>query len=286
MSQMANSELILNDDGSIYHLHLLPSDIADTVITVGDPKRVEVVSQYFDRIEVRKQKREFITHTGYIGQKRLTVISTGMGPGNIDIFMNELDALANIDFQTRSIKAEKKSLSVIRLGTSGSLHPQLLPGQLVISTRSIGMDTAAAFYIDKKTPGFDEFLIKHQSFGIPNYWASCSQSLNHSFPHQIKRGTTLTAPGFYGAQNRMLRLPYRIKLPFDFMHQFEVDGFPITNMEMETSVIYMFSELMGHRALSINCILANRIHGTFSADPARDVRNMIESMLEYIVAET
>ena len=279
---LAHSELILNADGSIYHLNLMPDDIADTIIVVGDPNRVPMVSRHFDRIEVSKQKRELVTHTGYIGQKRMTVLSTGMGPGNIDIVMNELDALANIDFETRAINENVKSLSIIRLGTSGSLHPNLHPGEILVSQHAIGFDTTMTFYGQKRSAAFNDFMANQGAGPIHHYWASSSQALLDHICTQAMRGITLTAPGFYGAQNRSLRLPYAISLPFDHLHRFFIDGISVTNMEMESSCLYFLSELLGHKALSVNCILANRLLGTFANNPRRVVEKMIEAALNDI----
>ena len=284
MRKLAESELVLNADGSIYHLNLHPEDIADTILLVGDPNRVEKISRHFDAIELKKSKREFVTHTGNIGNKRLTVISTGMGPGNIDIFMNELDALVNIDLNQRQIKESKRSLSLIRLGTSGSLHPDLQPGDLLMSRHAIGFDTVMSFYQDKEHTEFSAYLAKHTGRQIHNYWSSSSADLDKIIGGNEMRGTTLTCPGFYGAQNRALRLPYKIALPFDDIHRFKINDIPITNMEMETSVIYSFAELLGHKALSVNCILANRIHGTFCKSPKAAVERMIEDLLDRICA--
>ena len=280
MRRLADSELILNSDGSIYHLNLLPEDIADTIITVGDPNRVPQVSKHFDEIELKKTKREFVTHTGRIGNKRMTVISTGMGPGNIDIFMNELDALVNIDFASRSIRDQLRSLSIIRLGTSGSLHPDLHPGDLLVSQHAVGLDTVMSFYFDKRLPEFDVFLKQNIGRTIPHYWSSCNSDLNNKVNTDAMRGVTITAPGFYGAQNRRLRMPNPLSLPFDKMHKLRIKDFPCTNLEMETATIYAFSEILGHKALSINCILANRLHKTFTDEPKKAVSNMISNMLE------
>ncbi len=282
MKRLAESELILNRDGSIYHLNVLPQEIANTIIVVGDPDRVPKVSKFFDRIEVEKRKRELVTHTGYMGNKRLTVLSTGMGPGNIDIVMNELDALANIDFTTRMVKEHLTTLNIIRLGTSGSLNPNISPGEILVNQFAIGFDTTLSFYGQQSLPSLDIFLAKHGIQNLTNYWAACDINLNAVICPEFIRGTTLTAPGFYGAQNRALRIPYTIDLPFNEFHQFSIENIPVTNMEMETACIYLFAQLMGHRALSINAILANRLLGTFADDPASVERKMIENALDDI----
>lgn len=279
MESIAASELILNADQSIYHLNLLPDDIADTIITVGDPNRVPAVSQHFDRIETIKQKREFLTHTGYIGDERLSVISTGMGAGNIDIFMNEIDALLTIDFNRRVPLSEKRSARIIRLGTSGSLHPDIHPGDLVVSRYAIGFDAAMAYYPYEEHIEFGAFLRAYGADVPCHYITDASEQLNDKILPNARRGITLTSPGFYAAQNRSIRLPSAVTLPFDAFHKFGIEGVPITNMEMETSCLYLLGQLLGHDMLSVNCILANRLHGTFSTAAKKDVGKMIELFL-------
>lgn len=283
MESIAPSELILNADGSIYHLNLRPDDIADTIIIVGDPNRVTQVSRHFDGIDIIKQKREFLTHTGHYQGHRLTVMSTGMGAGNIDIFMNEIDALVSIDFEKRQIKRNPRSLNIIRLGTSGSLHPTIVPGEIVISELAIGLDAAMAYYAHNRDTRFDAYLSAKDCSVPHHYITSCSSKLNEKILPEAHRGITLTAPGFYAAQNRSLRLPYAIEFPFDDIHQFTCDGIHITNMEMETACLYLMGELLGHHILSVNCILANRISGQFSANPKQEVNSMIEQFLHSLV---
>ncbi len=281
--RIAESELILNEDGSIYHLNLHPDELADTIVTVGDPNRVSAVSKHFDQLEIKKAKREIVTHTGYIGSRRLTVLSTGMGPGNIDIVLNELDALVNIDFNNRQIKKRQQQLTLIRLGTSGSLHPDVQPDDIVISQYAIGLDTAMSFYGTAPNSHFEEFLQLHKARIPHHYWAECDKSLNTQIRKEASRGVTITSPGFYGAQNRSIRLPYSMVLPFDQFHTFEIENIPITNMEMETASLYFMANQLGHRALSVNCILANRLKGTFSSNPKASVNKMIIETLEDIV---
>lgn len=282
ISGLARSELITNEDGSIYHLNLLPGDIAETIITVGDPDRVIEVSKHFNEIEVIKQKREFTTHTGTFRGKRLSVISTGIGAGNIDIFMNEIDALVNVDLEKRIILDKKRQLNIIRLGTSGSLHPDILPGDLVISSHAIGFDAAMAFYEVSDLPSFRKFLQIGKDDPFPNhYFTAGSTELMERFTGW-KSGITISSPGFYAAQNRSIRLASKVRLPFEKLHTFEYDGHEVTNMEMETSCIYALASLMGHRALSVNCILANRLEGTFSSTPHDDVELMIGQVLDIL----
>lgn len=280
MTNLRQSELIINPDGSIYHLHLKPGDIANTVILVGDPERVGKISRYFDNQELACQSREFCCHTGFIGGKRLSVISTGIGTDNIDIVLNELDALVNIDFETRQVKSSLTSLNLIRLGTSGSLREEIPIGSLLISEYAVGMDGLMAFYDFENEEG----LLSDINTYIPIVKAT-------SHPYTVKRGynlpaedgfykgITLTMPGFYAPQNRSIRLESKMAGFFETIHGFEWNGLHITNTEMETAGIYSLAKLMGHKALSINAILANRITGQFSTAPDRVVEGMIERVL-------
>ncbi|RME94696.1 MAG: phosphorylase [Bacteroidetes bacterium] len=288
---LAPSELVIRADGSIYHLNLQPEDIADTIITVGDPERVKQVSKHFDRIDLRKQKREFVTHTGYLGPKRLTVISTGIGPDNIDIVLNELDALANIDFATRHIKAVHRQLSLIRLGTSGCLQPDIDVEQLVFSSYGLGLDNLLYFYgyhAAEQVHSLQEALSAHLSqMGYPlpvhPYLVGGSSLLLDALAHNDKRGITVTAPGFYAPQGRQLRLNSLMSAEtLDALASFSHAKARITNFEMETSALYGLSQLMGHQALSCSVILANRSQGTFSTDPGAAVEKMIVKMLSRI----
>lgn len=291
-----SSELILNDDGSIYHLHLLPEHLAPVVITVGDPDRVASVSKHFDRIEHRLQKREFITHTGYIGDKRLSVISTGIGTDNIDIVFNELDALVNIDFATRQAKAQQQSLKIIRLGTSGSMRADIPVDQFLASFHSIGLDGLLHFYA--QTPEYQaanqplqaalERYLAANSLSFPLSWypTSAGKALSQVFDRQDwHKGITLTASGFYAPQNRTLRIGSRYGELFQPLEGFDFEGLHITNLEMETSAMYGLGQLMGHEVLSLNAILANRRTGDFSKDPHAIVERLIETALGIIVSE-
>ena len=283
--KLKQSELILNPDGSIYHLHLLPEDIADTIFFVGDPDRVERVSRHFDTIELKKQKREFITHTGSIGNKRLTVISTGIGTDNIDIVVNELDALANIDFKTRLIKKDKKQLTFIRIGTSGGIHKDVDIDSFVTSIYGIGMDGLGVFYPSQNEIKVDDLIEQFHSevssrHGLPRaYAAKGDVSLANRNFQDFHQGITLTATGFYGPQGRSIRLKNRMEGAFLDIEKFYFDDLYCTNLEMETAAIYLLADLLGHKAMSCNVILANRIKGTFSTHPKESINRLIEAVL-------
>lgn len=285
--RIPESELILNPDGSIYHLNLLPGDIAHTIITVGDQDRVDQVSSYFDSIEVRKQHREFKTHTGSFKGKRLTVISTGIGPDNIDIVFNELDALVNIDLETREVREHLTKLNFIRVGTSGALQPEIKVGSLLASELGIGFDNLMHFYQgldDINDKQFSLAFMKHTEWNQANsqpYVVQADPDLMKQYvTPSIEVGVTTTNVGFYGPQGRKLRLPLQDKELNKLIGSFEYRLKRITNLEMETAAIYGMSRLLGHRALSLNVILANRANETFSDDPKRDINRLIEYTLE------
>ncbi len=288
--KILESELILNPDGSIYHLNLKPEDLASTVITVGDQDRVEHVSCYFDQIEVKKQHREFKTHTGLYKGKRITVISTGIGPDNIDIVFNELDALANIDFDSRKIKEKLRVLEIVRVGTSGAMQADIPVDSIIASELGIGFDNLLHFY---KLPDhlfdeeFSEAFQKHTSWNVNNskpYVVVANQELLAKFTSEgIKKGVTTTNVGFYGPQGRVLRLPLQDPEMNKKISSFVFNGRQITNLEMETAAIYGMSRLLGHKALSLNVILANRANGNFSKDPKMAIDNLIKKTLEILV---
>ncbi len=281
-----SSELILNPDGSIYHLNLRPENLALDVIFVGDQDRVEQISKHFDRIEFTTQKREFKTHTGTYKGKRITVISTGIGPDNIDIVLNELDALVNIDFETRQPLKQHTSLNIVRVGTSGSLHSDLPVDSFLLSQYGIGMDNMLRSYElhDVCEEEMEEAFIAHTNWdsrkGRP-YIVSNSTVLEARLSgSQMNYGITATASGFYGAQGRVLRLALQDQ---DLNHKidtFTFDYYRITNLEMETAAIYGLSKLLGHQAVSLNAIVANRADGTFSSDPYKAVNALIEYTLK------
>lgn len=283
------SELILNPDGSIYHLNLKPEHISDTIIFVGDQDRVEKITKHFDSIEFSTQKREFKTQTGMYKGKRLSVISTGIGPDNIDIVLNELDALVNIDLKTRKPKGQLTALNIVRVGTSGSLQKDIPVDSFVMSTHGLDLNGMLHFYqIDAicNTEVEDAF-IKYANWDTNKarpIIINNSKALEARFDGpNIFKGMTATAGGFYGPQGRVLRLPLFDTALNNKMDTFSYKAFRISNFEMETSVIYGLSKLLGHKALSLNAIIANRANGTFSENPKKVVENLIEYTLNKLV---
>ncbi|CAN5742987.1 nucleoside phosphorylase [soil metagenome] len=288
MHKIEASELIINSRGAIYHLDLRPEEVAQTVITVGDPARVAQVSKHFDSIEYKQQHREFITHTGYIGKKRISVLSTGIGPDNIDIVMNELDALANIDLIERTIKKELTSLTVIRIGTSGSLQGDIPVDSFVAGTHGLGIDNLLNYYKhsnnDEEKTLLQQFAAHTQldnSFSHP-YIATASGAVIKHFVAGFHQGITVTCPGFYGPQGRVLRLGLTNPQLIDRLTQFYYGNHRITNFEMETSAIYGLGKLLGHQCLSVNVIVANRINKTFTKDGTEAVEGLIKKALGII----
>lgn len=286
MNKIAESELIITPRGAIYHLDLRPEEIAGTIITVGDPDRVKEVSKHFDSIEVRRQHREFISHTGYIGKKRLTVLSSGIGPDNIDIVINELDALANIDFETRTVKPQLKALNIIRIGTSGSLQPDIPVDSFVASTHGLGIDNLLNFYRheqnDEEQALLHSFITHtqiHGQIGNP-YISSGAGSLIKHFVKDFHHGITVTCPGFYGPQGRILRLGIRNPELINRLTDFRFGQHRITNFEMETSAIYGLGKLLGHNCLAVNAIVANRVAKEFSKDGKAAVEKLIVKFIE------
>jgi uridine phosphorylase len=288
MSSIEASELIINDRGAVYHLNVRPEEIADTIITVGDPERVASVSKYFDQIEFKCEHREFITHTGYIGKKRISVLSTGIGPDNIDIALNEVDALVNIDFKTRTIKEQKKAVSIIRMGTCGSLQAEVGVDQLVAGTHGLGIDNLLHFYSLNNNTEEKAILIAFENHTnilahkIQPYIASASDELIKHFTQGYNHGITVTCPGFYGPQGRILRLPLSMPNLVDQMTSFKYQNHHIANFEMETSAIYGLCNLLGHQCLSINVIIANRVKKEYSKNMAVAVDRMIQKTLGII----
>ena len=283
------SELILNPDGSIYHLNLRPEQVADTIILVGDPNRVPRVSAYFDTIEFSTQKREFCTHTGTYKGKRLTALSTGIGPDNIDIVINELDALFNIDLHTRKPKERLTSLNIVRFGTSGSLQADIHVDIFVLSSQGFGMDNMLHAYKDApnvREIAMEEAFMAHTQWNTDKgrpYIVGCGETLKQRLlTDKVFEGITGTAPGFYGPQGRMLRLPVQDPTLNDKLHSFNYKGYRMTNLEMETSAIYGLSKLLGHQAVSLNAIIANRAAGTFTKDTKKVVENLIVYGLEQL----
>jgi uridine phosphorylase len=288
MPRIAESELILNERGAIYHLNLKPEEIAPLIITVGDPARVGLVSKYFDRIEIRSQHREFVTHTGYIGKKRISVLSTGIGTDNIDIVLNELDALVNIDFETRMIKKDLSTLDIIRVGTSGSLQAAIPVDSFVASTHGLGIDNLLNFYLyeenEEEQQLLQSFITQTQlhNYCSHPYISGASASLIRHFTSGFHQGVTVTCPGFYGPQGRILRLGLRNPNLIDRLTQFHFGRHRITNFEMETAGIYGLSQILGHHCLSLSAIVANRVNKQFSGDGPAAMENLIRKTLEVI----
>ena len=288
MSRIAESEMILNARGAIYHLNLLPHEISNTVFLVGDPDRVKEVSKHFDRIEYKGEYREFITHTGHIGKKKLTVLSTGIGTDNIDIAINELDALVNIDLTTREINPSLTSLNLIRIGTSGALQPEIPVDSFIASTHGLGIDNLLNFYRleqnDEEKQLLHSFVTStqmHSQIGYP-YIAGASGSLIKHFVKDFYQGITVTCPGFYGPQGRVLRLGISNPELINRLTQFRFGQHRITNFEMETSAIYGLSRLLGHNCLSLNAVIANRVRKEFSKDGKAAVEALIVKVLEIV----
>jgi uridine phosphorylase len=289
MHRIAESELIINPDGSIYHLNLLPEDIATTIITVGDPDRVDAVSKYFDTIELKKTKREFVTHTGTLRGKRITVISTGIGTDNIDIVFNELDALVNIDFASRTIKDQHTQLDIIRIGTSGSIQENVPLDSFLISEYAIGFDSLLHFYDS------DHVLEKEliEAFVQQTNWLAkksepyvvkgSQELIDQLASEQTHIGFTGTNVGFYGPQSRKIRLPVKDEQLNEKLATFQYQDKKITNLEMETAGMYGLASLLGHRAISMNAIIANRPLGTFSSAPKQTVDQLIQYTLHKLV---
>lgn len=283
----AASELILNNDGSIYHCNIRPEHVADLILTVGDPDRVKEVSKYFDKIEFKTQKREIVTHVGTFNGKRITVISTGMGTDNIDIVLNELDALANIDLATGQIKSDLRQLQIVRLGTSGSLHADIPVDSFVTSSHGLGFDGLMYFYEGTERILDDELsqaFIEHSNWDkrkpVPYFVEGSKSLLEILSSDQTNSGVTATATGFYGPQGRFLRLQPNPEDINKVLSEFKFNDLRITNFEMETSAIYGLSKMLGHEALSLNCIVANRAVGEFSKDSYATIDKMIQYALE------
>ncbi|HVU54739.1 MAG TPA: nucleoside phosphorylase [Puia sp.] len=288
MQAIAESELIINSRGAIYHLNLRPEELATTIFTVGDPDRVTTVSRHFDMLEHMTQHREFVSHTGYIGKKRVTVVSTGIGTDNIDIVLNELDALVNIDLSTRMIKPRFTPLTIIRMGTSGSLQKDIPVDSFVASTHGLGIDNLLNFYRHDDTEEDNSLLQSfttqtqlHHRLAQP-YISGASPSLLKHFVDGFHQGITVTCPGFYGPQGRILRLGLGQPELIDRLTSFSFGPHRITNFEMETAGIYGLGKLLGHHCLSLSAIVANRISKTFSSDGNKAVEKLITDTLAIV----
>lgn len=288
MEKIKESELIINPDGSVYHLNVKPEDIANDIIFVGDQFRVEAITKYFDSIEFSTQKREFKTETGTYKGKKISVISTGIGPDNIDIVINELDALVNVDFATRTIKPNLTKLNIIRVGTSGSLQADIPVDSILMSTHGVGTDNMLRSYDLKgitETEMEDAFISQTNwdlTKGRP-YIVEASKELIEKFASEkMHQGITITAGGFYGAQGRVIRIPVQDPSLNSKIDAFKFNNLRATNLEMETGAIYGLSKLLSHHSLSLNAIIANRANGTFSTDPYAIVEKLIQYTLDKI----
>lgn len=282
LNQLAASELVLNDDGSVYHLNLLPEDIAGKIILVGDPDRVAKVSAFFDTVEIRKNKREFYTHTGTLRGERITVMSTGIGTENIDIVMNELDALVNIDLQNKEFKKEHTSLQLFRMGTCGSVNPDVQVDNMLVTRNVVGLDGLMHFYKDYAFENeFSRNFLEKFPYPVIRpmlYFSEWSEELGNLYSDAAYHGNTATFPGFYAPQGRQLRLK---SLDDKFLETLNELG--VTNFEMETSAIYAFSKLLGHQAVTVNNVIANRRRGEFSADHHASEKKLINWVLDRII---
>lgn len=288
MQRIAESELIINSRGAIYHLDMLPEEMAQTIITVGDPDRVAMVSRYFDKVEIQGRHREFIWCTGMVGPKRVTVISTGIGPDNIDIVVNELDALANIDFTTRLVREQPVSLNIIRMGTCGSLQADIPVDSFVASTHGLGLDNLLHFYRLEQNDEENQLLqsfITHTHLNATvsqPYISGASASLLKHFVTNYHQGITVTCPGFYGPQGRILRLGVKNPELINRLTNFAFGQHRISNFEMETSAIYGLGRLLGHHCLALNAVVANRVKMQFSKDGNAVVDRLIQQSLDII----
>ncbi len=290
MNRIAESEMIINSRGAIYHLDLRPEELANTIVTVGDPDRVKEVSKHFDSIEVTRNHREFVTHTGYLGHKRVSVVSTGIGTDNIDIVLNELDALVNIDFSSRTLKDKLTALQIVRIGTAGSLQAAIPVDSYVASTHGLGVDNLLNFYKlennEEESQIVNAFKAHAQTgnqFASP-YIASAAPSLQKHFVAGFHQGITVTCPGFYGPQGRVLRLGLNNPALIDNLTSFRFGNHRVANFEMETSGIYGLGKLLGHYCLSLSAIVANRIEKTFSKDGNATVQALITKTLGTLAA--
>lgn len=286
MSRIGESELIINSDGSVFHLHIKPEELADTVILVGDPGRVAMVASFFDTVEFRRESREFVTVTGRYKGKRMTVISTGIGTDNIDIVVNELDALVNIDFATREVKEQKKALRLLRIGTSGSIQPDIPVASYVFSHISVGCDGLLNWYANRENitdSGMEEAFMKHVNWNrhLPSpYFVRASEELTELFKDVTVKGVTISASGFYGPQGRVLRLPLAMPDMLKTFESFRYGEYRITNFEMEGSALAGLAKQLGHHAGTVCCIIANRYHKGATPDYKPYVEKLVKLALD------
>ena len=287
MARISETDLMLNSDGSVYHLCLLPRHLSDTILTVGDPSRVNVISQFFDSIEFEMNRREFITQVGIYKGKRVTVISTGIGTDNIEIFFTEIDALANIDLKTREPKSRKRKLKIIRIGTSGALQEDIPVGSFLASDYAVGFDNLMSFYDlkqDEQERSIGEDIRKKIKLPFTPYVVRGSEALRKQIGADMLIGNTITAPGFYAPQGRSMRIPARYPKLVDDLNSYhnKTADFWLANFEMETAGYYALARLLGHEALSTNAIIANRLKNKFSKDPNAVVEGLIRVVLDRI----
>ncbi|MDE5574279.1 MAG: nucleoside phosphorylase [Bacteroidales bacterium] len=291
MATIPASEMPMNNDGSIYHLALKPEQLAPNVILVGDPGRVPMVSKFFDSIEHKVQNRELITHTGTLNGKRISVISTGMGTDNIDIVVNELDALVNVDLKTRTPKEERQSLNLVRIGTSGSFQPDFEVNTFCAGEYGLGLDGLMNYYSvpdqmfeHDMERAFDTHLKLPMGFARP-YVVRCSATLLNKVAFDMQKGITATAPGFFAPQGRMVRLPLSYPQQNELLQSFSFKGIKVSNMEMETSALYGLGRALGHRCLTICLLVANRCTKKFSEDYHPHMERLIETVVKRLTAE-
>ena len=283
------SELILNNDGSVYHLKLHPEDIADTIIVVGDPNRVPLISKHFDKISLTKSNREFITHTGYIGKKHVSVMSTGIGVDNIDIVFNELDILSAIDLKSRTVKETKRTFKIIRLGTTGGLNDKINVDDILFSRYAIGIDGVPHHYKydlnlfeEKLSQEFAQKTNWSKKLAEPYAVKSSDFLWNHMYEDQFNKGITLTMNGFYAPQGRSIRIPLSqpdVLKKYDFI---SFNNLQVSNIEMETAGLYAFGKMFNHEVISISTVLANRATGSFSSNPSKSIEKLINFALSKI----
>lgn len=281
--RIPESELILNDQGRVYHLNLSAEMVADTIIVVGDPDRVPKISQHFDKIDFQISNRELVTHTGEIGGKRLSIISSGMGTDNVELLMIELDALVNIDFQTRKVNRKLKKLNIIRIGTSGCMQADIPLDSLLVSRAGLGLDTLMSFY--ERNASEDLVVVENKiqrllELPFKPYFSKGSDQLFDLFKNEMHHGVTVTAPGFYAPQGREIRLKPKITGFIEALANTQTSFGRFTNFEMETAGYYAMAELLGHEMISLNALIANRANQTFSKDHEKTVEGLIQLVLE------
>lgn len=289
--RIAESELIINSDGSAFHIHLKPEELADNVILVGDPGRVDMVAEYLSDIEFRHQSREFVSVTGKYNGKRVTVLSTGIGTDNIDIVMTELDALANIDFETRELKPEHRTLTVLRIGTTGAIHPDIPLGSFIFSHISVGVDGLLNWYENRDEIALldmEDAFKKHVKWNrhLPDpYFVKASDKLIKKFEDCTVKGVTISAPGFYGPQGRVVRLGLAMPDMLEDYESFRYDDYRITNFEMEGSALAGLAAHLGHEAGTVCCAIANRYLKDADTDYKPNVRKLVELSLQKLTED-